>query len=53
MPATVDVHGVCVTARKQAARILEIDLVDHVIVGDVNADPLKVGYFSFHQQGLL
>ncbi|OAM88765.1 JAB domain-containing protein [Termitidicoccus mucosus] len=50
-PSTADIR--VTRDLKEAARILDIDLVDHVIVGDVNADPLKVGYFSFHQQGLL
>ena len=38
---------------RDAARILEIHLVDHVIVGDAKADPRGVGYFSFREGGLL
>jgi DNA repair protein RadC len=38
---------------REAAKILEIELMDHVIVGDVKADPQKVGYYSFREAGLL
>jgi hypothetical protein len=33
--------------------VIDIDLVDHVIVGDAKADPLKVGRYSFRAAGLL
>ncbi|WP_425429177.1 JAB domain-containing protein [Termitidicoccus mucosus] len=52
-PAPSDADIRVIRGLKEAARILDIDLVDHVIVGDINADPRKVGYFSFHEQGLL
>jgi DNA repair protein RadC len=38
---------------REAARTVEISLVDHVIVGRVGADPLGKGYFSFREAGLL
>jgi DNA repair protein RadC len=38
---------------REASRILGIDLLDHVIVGDKKADPAGVGYHSFRQAGLL
>jgi DNA repair protein RadC len=38
---------------RYAARILEIDLVDHVIVGDTKADPLGIGFSSFREHGHL
>lgn len=38
---------------REAAKILQIELVDHVIVGDVKSDPQKVGYYSFREAGLL
>ena len=38
---------------REAAKILDIELVDHVIVGDVKADPLARGMFSFREAGLL
>jgi len=38
---------------REAARLLEIELLDHVIVGDTKADPVGRGYFSFREAGLL
>ncbi len=38
---------------REAAKILEIELLDHVIVGDAKADPLGRGTFSFRESGLL
>ena len=38
---------------REAANILQIDLLYHVIVGDRNADPAAKGYYSFRQAGLL
>ena len=38
---------------RDAAKTLEIPLLDHVIVGDVKADPLARGTFSFREAGLL
>lgn len=38
---------------REAAKILEIELIDHVIVGDPKADPNGVGYHSFREAGLL
>src|ERR1041384_5150208 len=38
---------------REAAKILEIELLDHVIVGHAEADPLKRGVFSFREAGLL
>lgn len=38
---------------REASRILDIDLLDHVIVGDAKADPLGRGYYSFRQAGML
>lgn len=40
-------------ALREAAKIIEIALLDHVIVGDAKADPLGVGHFSFREAGLL
>ena len=50
-PSAADMH---VTRKlREAAKILEIELLDHVIVGDVKADPLGRGTFSFRESGLL
>ena len=38
---------------REAARIVEIALLDHVIVGDAAADPLGKGYYSFREAGVL
>lgn len=38
---------------REAARAVEIELLDHVIVGRTAADPLGRGYFSFREAGLL
>lgn len=38
---------------REAAKIIDIGLLDHVIAGDTKADPLAVGYFSFREAGLL
>jgi DNA repair protein RadC len=50
-PSAADIH---VTGKlRDAAKILEIELLDHVIVGDVKADPLGRGVYSFREAGLL
>lgn len=38
---------------KQAAAVIGIDLLDHVIVGNVSEDPVLRGYYSFQDAGLL
>jgi len=38
---------------REAAKILDIILIDHVIVGHADSDPLGVGYYSFRATGLL
>lgn len=38
---------------REAAKVVDIDLVDHVIVGDSKADPRGMGYYSFREAGLL
>ncbi len=50
-PSAADIH---ITRRlREAARALEIELVDHVVVGDVKADPLGRGFYSFREAGML
>jgi DNA repair protein RadC len=36
---------------REAAKIIGIDLIDHVIVGTAEDDPLHVGYYSFRAVG--
>lgn len=38
---------------REAARTLDIDLQDHVIIGDKTADPTGRGYYSFREAGVI
>ena len=38
---------------REAAKIIGIDLIDHVIVGTTEDDPLHLGYYSFRAAGML
>jgi DNA repair protein RadC len=38
---------------REAAKTVEITMLDHVIVGRSNADPLGTGWYSFREAGLL
>jgi DNA repair protein RadC len=38
---------------REAARTVDIQLLDHVIVGRAGADPTGTGYFSFREAGVL
>lgn len=38
---------------REAAKVLDIELLDHVVVGDVKADPQGRGAYSFREAGLL
>jgi DNA repair protein RadC len=38
---------------REAAKAVDIDLVDHVIVGRASADPRGLGYYSFREAGVL
>ena len=38
---------------REAARTIDIELLDHVILGRAGADPCGRGYFSFREAGLL
>ena len=50
-PSAADIH---VTRQlRDAARTLDIELLDHVIVGQAEADPAGLGYYSFRSAGLL
>ena len=40
-------------ALRESSRVLEIELLDHVIVGDAKADPVGRGLYSFREAGLL
>jgi DNA repair protein RadC len=38
---------------REASQVIGIDLLDHVIVGDKNADPANRGYYSFREAGII
>jgi DNA repair protein RadC len=38
---------------RDASKTVEIDLLDHVVIGNVQDDPLGKGFFSFREAGLL
>ncbi len=38
---------------RDAARAVDIEILDHVIVGSKESDPARVGYYSFRNAGLL
>jgi len=38
---------------REASAVIGIDLLDHIIVGEVIADPRQQGYYSFHDSGLI
>jgi hypothetical protein len=38
---------------REAAKTVEISLLDHVVVGRSGTDPLRCGFYSFRQAGLL
>jgi len=38
---------------REAAKAIDIDLLDHVIVGEKRADPHGKGYYSFREVGML
>jgi DNA repair protein RadC len=50
-PSAPDIH---VTRQlREASKAVDIELIDHVIVGRPEGDPLGLGYFSFRQAALL
>jgi DNA repair protein RadC len=38
---------------REAAKIVDIHLLDHVVIGRASADPTNVGFYSFRSAGLL
>ncbi|MGA3006928.1 MAG: JAB domain-containing protein [Opitutaceae bacterium] len=38
---------------REASKIVDIHLLDHIIVGRTAADPTGLGYYSFRTAGLL
>lgn len=50
-PSAADVRVTRVL--REASRTVEIDLLDHVIVGSSESDPAGLGYYSFRDAGVL
>lgn len=38
---------------REAAKVIGIDLIDHIIVGEASKDPSRLGYYSFNDAGLV
>lgn len=38
---------------REAFQIMDVALLDHVVVGEADRDPLGVGYYSFRDAGIL
>jgi DNA repair protein RadC len=38
---------------REAAKVMQLDLLDHVICGEPSCDPFGRGYYSFAENGLL
>jgi len=50
-PSAADIQ---VTKRlRDAAEIMDIDLLDHLIIGQPERDPHKLGFYSFKESGLI
>ena len=50
-PSAADIQ---VTKRlREAAEIMDIELLDHLVIGQPDQDPLKCGYYSFKNAGLI
>lgn len=50
-PSSADVQ--ITNLLREASKTVEISLLDHVVIGRANADPLGVGWYSFRNAGLL
>lgn len=50
-PSAADVHITRVL--REASKAVDIELIDHVIVGRADADPTGKGYYSFKAAGML
>jgi DNA repair protein RadC len=50
-PSAADLH--LTRQLREASKAVDIDLIDHVIIGRVGADPLGRGFYSFREAGVL
>jgi DNA repair protein RadC len=50
-PSRADIH---VTRQlREAAKVIGIEMIDHIIVGETGKDPNRLGYYSFNDAGLV
>ncbi len=50
-PSTGDVH--VTRAIREAAKVCDVEFLDHVVIGRPECDPLARGYYSFREAGML
>ena len=50
-PSAADIQ--LTRAMREAANMMQITFLDHVIIGDASDDPLQRGYYSFREAGLI
>ena len=50
-PSAPDTH--VTRMLREAAKAVDIELIDHVILGTIESDPMNRGYFSFREAGML
>lgn len=50
-PSAPDMHITRIL--REAAKAVDIELIDHVIIGRVECDPRHVGHYSFREAGML
>ena len=50
-PSAADIQ--LTRAMREAANLMQITFLDHVIIGDASDDPLQRGFYSFREAGLI
>lgn len=50
-PSSADVH--LTRQLREAAKTVDIDFIDHIILGHADCDPANLGYYSFRSAGFL
>lgn len=51
LPSGGDMAATC--RIREAGKTIDIDLLDHVVIGERDRDPSGIGYYSFRDAGLL
>lgn len=52
-PAPSDADVSVTRKLREAAKIMDIKLMDHIIIGNPEIDPMKRGFYSFREMGIL